>query len=170
MKQRSWTFFKVTLYLGLVLAISVSGILVYFIFFKYRSMQKEEIVYYVLLGALFQTIFYILNIRLVHFYSPNQLLPGKLFQIGHLILLVFNSCIAVGALIIFVFGFSDTYLRKTYRPATEDIIAMCIIAVYTFITFYTSTAAIIMRRYLKYQADFEEEKLLNQLGSSSMNS
>ena len=168
MRQRNWIFYKVILYIGLAAAIALLSILSYLAFFKYPQHWHDITVPLILLGALIQIFFYLMCLRLVHYYIPNRFEPDKFFSIFYKLLLVINSCMAVGLLLLLAWGFLDTFLGRS-RPAPEDYTAVFIIGSYTFLSIYISATSVVLLRYNRYQVSTDEEKWLSQLGNAQLN-
>ena len=154
------------------MCLSVAGfglsLLFYYNFLSFRGLRRMETFSLLFLISLsLQIIFNILNVRLIHYHLFNKLLPQPTFSIGHTILLVLNSCIAIALICLFLYGVLETFKTTPYRKNihTEDIIALASIGSYTFITICTITGSLVVRRYIKYYTSIQEEEWLSQIGS-----
>lgn len=167
MKEKRWIFFRITVYLGLVGAATGLSILFYSTFMRYGHLKVVSFVSIIIgAGLLSQMVFHILNMWLIHHHLFNKLLPGTTFSICHTVLLVINSCVGIALLCIFLYGCAETFKTKPYHnPHTEDVIALSLIGIYTFITIGTVTGSLVLRRYIKYATSVEEDEWLNRMGT-----
>jgi hypothetical protein len=169
MKEKNWTFFRVVVYLGLTGAALILLILFYFTFGRYRGLHLLNSVSIIVTSiSALQIAFNILNIRLIHHYLPNIIMPQPSFKIWHTIFIVLNSCIAILLIWIFLYSFAEAFRTSPYRSRRDgaDILALALIGSYTFITISTITGSLILRRYIKYYTSMQEDAWLNQIGSS----
>ena len=172
MKEKKWIFFRVMVYLVLVVSIIALALLTYYFLTDYRNFDSiGTLTLTGIVSLSIQIAFNILNIRLIHHYLFNKLPTPATFNRWHTVLLALNSCIAIALICLFLYGSMETFKTSPYHksPNTEDVVALILIGTYTFITICTITGAFILRRYIKYFTTRQDEEWLSQIGSSQIN-